>query len=73
MGRPLFLSVRLAVYFLLVGQMQCVGILLPTQTLPWQISIAAVGCVLPVVCFRFFIYDTFFPHEPLIFLLFIRI
>ena len=63
-GHSLFLPVRLAVYFLFVGHTQCVGIVLPTQTLPWHISIAAAGFMVPVACFVFFIYDTFFPPDP---------
>jgi hypothetical protein len=32
-----------AIYFLVVGHMQFVGILLPRQTLPWQNAIFSAG------------------------------
>jgi hypothetical protein len=56
-------------YFLVVGHMQCVGILLPMQTLPWQISIFSVAFTVPAVSFGDFILIAFFPSISLLFLL----
>ena len=51
--------------------MQFVGILLPTQTLPWQNSNFPVDFTLPAVSFEYLIYGAFFlltAYIPLIFL-----
>jgi len=53
--------------------MQCVGIVLPTQTLPWQNSIVPVDFTLPDVSFGVLIYVAFFLSvtfiSPLLFLI----
>ncbi len=41
--------------------MQFVGIVLPTQTLPWQNATLSADFTLPDTCFGFLIYGTFFP------------
>jgi hypothetical protein len=60
------------IYFLVVGHMQFVGFLFPTQTLPWQNSIFPSDFALPDVSFEYLIYGAFFlstAYIPLIFLM----
>ena len=50
-------------YFLVVGHMQFVGILSPTQTLPWQNAILPVDFTVPDPLLGVFIYGTFLPFS----------